>query len=287
MDISVVGAGRVGTALAVLLSRAGHRVVGVSGGSRTAERATKYLPGVPVGPPAWVAADAEVVVIATPDDRIALICSDLANQEAFRADQTVIHLSGATGLDALSRARDTGAAVLSLHPLQTFPDVEGAIDRVPGSGMAVTAENEDGYQLGERLAEDVGARPFRLTDEAKPLYHAAAVFASNYVVAVVGVAERLFHRAGIREPLPLFLPLFQATADAIAAQGPAEALTGPAVRGDAGTVEANVTALRRRARYALPAYLALAESALDLAERARRISPSGRLAVQEVLDRWK
>src|SRR5919197_3914214 len=110
MDISVVGAGRVGTALAVLLARAGHRVVGVSGGSRTADRASKHLPGVPVGAPAWVAADADIVIIATPDDRIALICSDLASQEAFRPDQTVVHLSGATGLGALAPARDAGAA---------------------------------------------------------------------------------------------------------------------------------------------------------------------------------
>ena len=262
-------------------------MVGVSGGSRTADRASKHLPGVPVGAPAWVAADADIVIIATPDDRIALICSDLASQEAFRPDQTVVHLSGATGLDALAPARNAGAAVLSLHPLQTFPDVESAIERVPGSGMAVTAENEDTYQLGERLAEDVGARPFRLSDEAKPLYHAAAVFASNYVVAVVGLAERLFRRAGVRDPLPLFLPLFRASAEAISSVGPEQALTGPVVRGDAGTLEANLTALRRRARFALPVYLALAESALELAEQARRISPAGRLAVQEVLERWK
>jgi predicted short-subunit dehydrogenase-like oxidoreductase (DUF2520 family) len=287
MDVSVVGAGRVGTALAVLLSRAGHRVVGVAGGPHTAERATKHLPGVPVGPPAWVAADAELVIIATPDDRIGLVCADMAAQEAFRRGQTVAHLSGATSLDALSPARQSGASVLSLHPLQIFPDVDTAIERVPGSGMAVTAEDEDGYRLGERLAEDVGARPFRLPDRVKPLYHAAAVFASNYVVTVVALAERIFEQAGLRDPLPLLLPLFRAASEAVSAMGPEAALTGPAVRGDAETVEANIRALRRGAREAVPAYIALAEAALDLAERARRIPPAGRAAVEEVLDRWR
>ena len=227
------------------------------------------------------------MLIATPDDRIALICSDLADQEAFGPDQVVVHLSGATRLDALAPAAEAGARIMSLHPLQTFPDVRSAIERVPGSAMAVTAEDEEGYELGERLASDVGARPFRLADETKPLYHAAAVFASNYVVAIAALAERLFRRAGIRDPLPLFLPLFLATAEAVADLGPGEALTGPAVRGDAGTVEANIEALRKSAKYALPAYLALAESALDLAERDGRLTPGGRAAVQEVLDRWK
>src|SRR5437667_8673 len=104
MDVAVVGAGRVGTALAVLLRRAGHRVVAVSGGEGTAERAASFLPGVEVVDPAAAASRAEVVVIATPDDRIAAVAAELAERGAFAPGRAVLHVSGATGLDALGPA---------------------------------------------------------------------------------------------------------------------------------------------------------------------------------------
>ena len=174
-----------------------------------------------------------------------------------------------------------------MHPLQTFPSVEAAIERLPGSGMAVTAADEAGFRLGERLAADVGARPFRLVEESRPLYHAAAVFASNYLVTVLAEAERLFREAGLDDPGPLFLPLVRATLDNVHAMGAERALTGPAVRGDAGTVERNLSALSERAPEAVPAYMALATVALNLAERAGRLDAGGRRRVEEVLARWR
>ncbi len=287
MDVAVIGAGRVGTALGVLLARAGYRIVAVSGRAATAERAARSLPGTPVVSPAEAARSAEVVLVGVPDDRIAEVCSGLAREGAFARGCSVVHLSGATGLDALTPARAAGATVLSIHPLQTFPDVDAAVDRIPGSGFAVTALGESGFALGERLATDVGGRPFRLADEMKPLYHAAAVFASNYLVTVTSVAEGLFAKAGIRDPLDLFLPLSQASLDNAAALGPAAALTGPAVRGDAGTVQRNLEALAEAAPEAVPAYVELAAVALSLGGRAGRLSPEARAAVEEVLARWR
>ncbi len=287
MDVAVLGAGRVGTALAVLLQRAGHRVVAVSGGSFTPERAARYLPGTPVRPSTEAARAADLALIAVPDDRIAEVCGELARDGAVSPDRAVAHLSGATGLDALAAARGAGARVLSVHPLQTFPDVESALGRIPGSAAAVTALDEAGYALGERMATDVGARPFRLADEVKPLYHAAAVFASNYLVVVTAVAEELFKAAGLADPLGLFLPLSEASLENAADLGPGAALTGPAVRGDAGTVERNLRALAERAPEAVPAYVALADVALALAERAGRLRAEGRAVVRGVLDRWR
>jgi predicted short-subunit dehydrogenase-like oxidoreductase (DUF2520 family) len=286
VDVAVIGAGRVGTALAVLLARAGHRIVAVSGRGGTVDRAARHLPGVPVVPAAEAASRAEVILVGTPDDRIAGVVSDLAAQGAFRRGHAVVHLSGATGLGALAAAAAAGARTMSLHPLQTFPTVDAAIERLPGSGMAVTATDEEGYGLGERLAADAGARPFRLPEEARPLYHAAAVFASNYLVTVVALAERLFREAGIEDPAPLYLPLVRATLDNLEAIGAERALTGPAVRGDAGTIERNLEALSAAAPDAIRAYVALAGVALDLAEDAGRLSPEGRSRVEEALARW-
>ncbi|MGQ0669086.1 MAG: Rossmann-like and DUF2520 domain-containing protein [Actinomycetota bacterium] len=285
MDVAVVGAGRAGTALAVLLRRAGHEIVAVSGRDRTGERAARYLPGTPVLSAAEVARNAAVVLIGTPDDRIEETCVELTGTGAITANQTVAHLSGATSLEALSTAKMAGASVLSIHPLQTFPDVEAALGRIPGSGMAITGVDETAYALGQRLAVDVGARPFRLADEMKPLYHAAAVFASNYVVAVAALAEELFAAAGVPDR-DLFMPLWRATIDNVTELGPVAALTGPAVRGDAGTVAKNLEALRRNAPEAIEPYVALARVALSLAERSGRLTPKDRARVEEVLERW-
>ena len=287
MDVAVIGAGRLGTALAVRLLDAGHRIVAISGRAGTVDRAARYLPGVPIRPPPIAAREAEGVIIGTPDDLIEPTASSLADEGVLGEGQTAIHLSGATSLDALSAPRAAGAEVLSLHSLQTFPDVDGALARIPGSGIAVTALSEAGYVLGERLARDVGGRSFRLADEAKPIYHAAAVFASNYLVAITALADELFRDAGMPEPPELFLPLQRATLDNVAAMGPAAALTGPAVRGDAGTVAANLEALAKHAPEAVPAYVALADVALHIAHRSGRLSTGARAAVEGVLDPWR
>jgi predicted short-subunit dehydrogenase-like oxidoreductase (DUF2520 family) len=287
MDVGLVGAGRVGTALAVHLAKAGHRIAGASGRDASRERVERHLSDVPFLPPAEVAAVAEVVVLAVPDDRIAGMCADLAARKALRRGQAVAHLSGALSLDVLAAARGEGATVLCLHPLQTFPDVESAIDLLPGSAFAVTAEVEKGYALGERLAADTGGRPFRLDDARKPLYHAAAVFCSNYLAVVEGVAEELFRKAGMEDPVSLFAPLAEATLANVLRLGSAHALTGPAARGDAGTVRRNLEALSREAPEAIAAYVILAEAALDLASKAGKLTAPARSGVEEVLADWK
>lgn len=285
--MAVVGAGRVGTSLAVLLRRAGHRIVGVSGRSETRDRVAHYLPGVPVVDPSDAARGAEVVLIATPDDAIGPVCEQLASAGAVAAGRAVAHVSGATGLEALASAAAAGATILSVHPLQTCPDVDAAIARIPGSGIAVTAVSDEGFVLGERLARDVGGRPFRLEDDLKPLYHAAAVFASNYLVTITALAEELERASGVPDPLGALEPLQRATLDNVTALGPGPALTGPAVRGDSGTVERNLEALAKHAPEAVAPYVVLAELALELADRSGRLPAEGRSRVEEVLERWR
>lgn len=286
MDVAVVGAGRVGTALALLLRRSGHRIVGVSGREATAGRAARHLPNVPVSEASIVARVADLVLIAVPDDAIATTCEAIAATGALGPGQLVAHCSGAFGLSALDAARDAGARVVSLHPLQTFPDVDAAVAALPGATVAVTALEPTTAEEGERIVRDIGAVPVRIDDDRTALYHAAAVFASNYVVAVTAVAEDLFVRAGLDEPLERFLPLTRATVDNVAALGPEAALTGPAVRGDAGTIRRNLEALAAAAPGVIPTYVALARVALDLGEQAGRLSAADRARVDAELDRW-
>lgn len=287
MDIAVVGAGRVGTAIAVLLARAGHRIVGLAGGSGTAARAAEHLPAVPVMDAPSAAGAAEIVLIGTPDAAIAEACASLAGSGVLRADHLVGHLSGATGLSALAPAREAGASIFCLHPLQTCPTVELAIERLPGSGFAVTAEDDRVTGIAERLARDAGGVPFRLDDDAKPAYHAAAVFASNALVAMTDIAVRLLSVSGVADPMAVLAPLERATVENLAATSPAEALTGPALRGDADTIEGNLRALSTIMPDAIAAYVALSDRMLELASRSGRIAPSDRARVEEVLARWR
>jgi predicted short-subunit dehydrogenase-like oxidoreductase (DUF2520 family) len=286
MKVAVVGAGRVGTAIAVLLERAGHRIVGISGRAETRGRASAHLPHAPFLEPAEAAAAAELVVIGTPDDVIEATAGALAAAAAVGPGIWVSHLSGALGLDALRPSRDAGARILAIHPLQTFPDVNSALERLPGCSIAVTAEDEEGYLLGERLAGDLPADPFRLSDELRPLYHAAAVFASNYLVTASAIAESLFAAAGLRDPAHAMAPLQRASLDHVEHFGPARALTGPAVRGDAGTIRRNLEALERHAPGLVPSYVTMARATLDLAERSGRLPSGSRATVEEVLAAW-
>jgi predicted short-subunit dehydrogenase-like oxidoreductase (DUF2520 family) len=219
-----------------------------------------------------------------PDDAVAEMVGEISG--GIRGGATVAHLSGSMGLEVLEPAKKKGARILSIHPLQTFPDVDGAIQRLPGCWVAVTAENEDGFALGERLAEDLGANPFRLEGSMRPLYHAAAVFASNYLVATSAIAESLFSMAGVPDPAAAMAPLQRAALDNVQALGPGAALTGPVVRGDATTVERNLEALATHALGSIPAYVELARATLDLAERSGRLARSDRKAIEEVLARW-
>lgn len=284
MDVAIVGAGRVGTAVGVLLLAAGHTVTAVSGRDATRIRAAEFLPGVPVVDPALAVTGATFVVVAVPDDELASVTAEIA--PGCRRGAWVAHCSGALGLDVLEAARAAGARRLAVHPLQTFPDVRRAIEELPGCAAAVTADDEEGYAVGEAIARDLGARPFRLADDARPLYHAAAVLASNDLVALSGLAARAFEVAGVPDPAAAMLPLQRATVDNVGRLGPAAALTGPILRGDAGTVDRNLAALSALLPEAVNAYVVLARAALDLATSSGRLDPARAASVEEVLSRW-
>jgi predicted short-subunit dehydrogenase-like oxidoreductase (DUF2520 family) len=286
MRVSIVGAGRVGTGVGVLMIRAGHRVEAVSGRGPTRDRAARYLPGVAVREPAEAAAAAELVILGVPDDLIAPTTRAIVDAGALGAGQWVAHLSGAAGLAELDGAREAGAGRLAIHPLQTFPDVPSAVEGIPGSPIALTADDEPGYGLAERIAEDLLGEPFRVAEELRPVYHAAAVFASNYLVVTSSVAADLFAAAGVPSPETAMHPLQRTTLENIARLGPDDALTGPAVRGDAGTVARNLEAVAAHAPDAVGAYVAMARVALDLAVRSGRLDEPGRARVDEVLARW-
>ena len=198
------------------------------------------------------------------------------------------------GLDGLVEREGRPAAEGLVADGTGVEVAHGAIDPVTGIDMedelpihAELAHHQEGQALGERLARDAGGHPFRIADERKPLYHAAAVFASNYVVTVTALAEELERAAGVPDPVAALTPLQDATLANVRRVGAAEALTGPAVRGDAITLQRNLEALAEHVPDAVRPYVALADLALALAQRSGRFPPRGREAVEEVLVRWR
>jgi len=284
MKVAVIGAGRVGTAVAVLLGRAGHEVVAVSGREGTARRVAAHLPSVPVVDPVEAASSGDLVLVSVPDDLLTEMTETVA--PSIRPGTWVAHLSGVAGLGVLTPVLAAGGRRLAIHPLQTFPDVDHAIEAIPGSSLAVTAEDPEGWELGERIGRDLGAKPFRLAEEHRAIYHAAAVFASNYLVALSALAAELFEAAGVPDPVEAMRPLQEASLANVGRLGPAAALTGPVVRGDAGTIGSNLEALAASAPGAVAAYVALCRVALDLATGLGRLDDEGRASVEEVLARW-
>lgn len=268
-DLWIVGAGRMGVALALLLHREG--AVGeltLSGRRqeppdhaifRGAEPVVRYgvLPALPAPRPT-------AIVLAVPDAGIPGAARALA--EAGVGEGTVVlHTSGALGSDALAPLAAAGCAVGSLHPLVAVAEPEAGSARLRGAWYALEAEGA-ARRVGERLVEAVGGRLLPVSGGAKPLYHAAAVVASNYVVALLGMAERLAAEAGVpAEAARAALAELAAGAVAdVARAGPEGALTGPIARGDASTVRLHLERLSGEER---GVYTVLAREALRLARR--------------------
>jgi predicted short-subunit dehydrogenase-like oxidoreductase (DUF2520 family) len=218
-SVRVVGTGRAGGAIAARLRERGLRV---SAGRETP-------------------ADAELVLLAVPDASIAEVA------RALEVGPWVAHVSGATSLAAL----EPHTRRFSVHPLQTLTRDRGA-EQLDGAWAAVTAETDEATAMATWLAETLGLRPFPLADADKPLYHAGAAMASNFLVTLYRSAARLMEQTDA--PPEALLPLMQRTIEN------GFVLTGPIARGDWSTVEAHLRALEERAPDLVPLYRALAQA---------------------------
>ncbi len=181
--IAIIGLGMTGTAIGYLLRRAGYPVVAVSSRSHASLRKRiSYTGGTAftADANAEAASLATCIFITTPDDTIAAVCREMALHGGINPGDKVIHMSGAGGLDLLESARQAGAKVASIHPLQSFADIEGAIRNIPSSTFGITAD-EELREWSAGLVRELGGIPVEVPERIKPLYHAAACMASNYL----------------------------------------------------------------------------------------------------------
>ncbi len=203
----------------------------------------------------------------------------------WRASQAVVHTSGALSTDVLESAARQGAAVGSLHPLQTFAGDEDDHGKLRGSVFGVEAEGDLRETLLE-IVQDLGGTAIELRGEDKVLYHAAAVLVSNYTVTLMKLATDLWLRLGWERPAAVnaLLPLLQGTVDNLARSGVPAALTGPIARGDVETVERHLEALSKAAPDIVAAYRELAIQAIPVALAGGTLSNSDALLLRGLLE---
>ncbi|WP_028810198.1 Rossmann-like and DUF2520 domain-containing protein [Streptomyces sp. 351MFTsu5.1] len=264
LTVGVVGAGRVGPALAASLQLAGHRPVAVSGVSEASRRrAELMLPDVPLVSPADVLQRSDLVLLTVPDDTLPGLVEGLAETGAVRPGQLLVHTSGRYGAKVLDPALRAGALPLALHPAMTFTGTPVDVQRLAGCSFGVTAP-EELRLAAEALVIEMGGEPEWIEEAKRPLYHAALALGANHLVTLVAQSMELLRSAGVEAPDRMLGPLLGAALDNALRSGDA-ALTGPVARGDAGTVAAHVTELRKHAPQTVSGYLAMARATADRA----------------------
>ncbi len=263
LQITIVGPGRAGMALALACRGAGHRVAAVVGRDRgrTAAAAASVdavalalhepLPG------------GDLLVLAVSDDAIAPVAQLIGTRATGYSG--VVHLSGFVTLDAMAAFDDVGVATGSFHPLQTMPTPETGAARMAGAWVGITA-SEPLRTLLRALASSLGAEPFDLVDGAKPVYHAAAAAAANLPLAALTMASDLFDAAGV--PFAAAEPLVTAVVANAFELGPRSALTGPVARGDVGTVVGQLRAVARERPEWVPGFVAFVREIARISGRS-------------------
>src|SRR5467141_4599873 len=258
-SLAIIGAGRVGRALGRGLSELGWKIgVVVTRGEASARRAVRFIgAGKPCARMTRQILVSPVILIATPDDEIAIVAQELARigEEELRG-KVVLHTSGARDSGVLDALQAHGAAVGSMHPLQSFsgvsvPSLEGKVFTIEGETPAV--------RVARRIARALGGSPVRIAGSKKLLYHAAAAMAAGQVLAVEEAATQLLLSLGMKrsEAVRALLPLTRQVLENFERLGPRAAWTGPLSRGDFQVVRAHLEALKESPKEFAHAYEAL------------------------------
>ncbi len=271
LKLGFIGAGRAGTGLATGFARAGRNVVAVASRSIASARAlVKRVRGARACAPQEVADRADLVFLTVPDDAIEPVASGIR----WRAGSACVHCSGAADLDALKKAAADGALTGGFHPLHMFGEPGESPDALAGCAIALAGPDALLEKL-ERLARSLGAKPLRLPEGGRALYHAAANFSGAFVIALIQETIALWKKLGIAEAdaLAALLPLLRGTVDNVERLGAAGGLGSAVARGDVGTIRRHLDALAKNAPDSLELYRILSLRTIPLALAKGTLKP--------------
>lgn len=285
-SFAIVGCGKVGRALGKFLTAAGYRAAGFAGRRLSSAKETadiarsEHYSDIP-----WeVTRDADIVFITTPDGAIKDTCDRIARNNGIAESTIVLHCSGALPSTILSAAKAHGAYSGSMHPLQSFASADYEDNPFRGIIIAVEGDKE-AVQAAKEIASDLGATAVTLLTEAKTLYHASAVVASNYLVTLMDLAFRLINTAGItgKDAFKVLKPLIDGTLTNIEKVGIPTALTGPIVRGDVETVAKHVKEIGSKNPELLALYKILGFHTIAIAKAKGTLSESAAEQLKKIL----
>lgn len=281
-SVGFIGAGVVGTALAIAIERLGYSVVAAASRTKASAKAlAARVDGCEAVESSQDVADrASLVFLTTPDDAIETV----AESVRWSQGQGVVHCCGVKPAEALGAAKRQGAMVGTFHPFQTFASVDQALEDLRGITYGIEAEGELLQSL-ESLAIALGGKPVQIPADARAAYHASAIIACGYMVALAEAGAGLWEAAGLsrQDGLDALVPLMRATVDNIGKQGTIQAFTGPLVRGDIGTVRLHIETLQRYAPHLISLYCRLGLEALPLAAKKGRLSVDARNELEGLL----
>jgi predicted short-subunit dehydrogenase-like oxidoreductase (DUF2520 family) len=272
--IVIIGAGKVGVALGVLLKSAGYEIVAVcSKHKNSLKKASSYLDGFLTTNAVEAVRTGNIIFLSVRDNQIEDLCSSIAAEDGFKKGDYVFHLSGALSIDVLKEAKNRGAKIGCIHPIQSFADVEGAIKNLPESYFGITG-NKSVLSLAKRIVKSLKGKFLIIEDKDKPIYHIAACVISNYLVSLINYAENLYKIIGINESdaFGAFYPLIKGTLDNIERKGTIDALTGPIARGDTETTLKQIEQLKIISPEGLSLYKELGINTTEIAFKKKSIN---------------
>jgi predicted short-subunit dehydrogenase-like oxidoreductase (DUF2520 family) len=286
VKVAIIGAGVLGTALGLLLRKAGYAIATVcSRTKRSAQLAAEVIgEGEVIGDPGLAAQGADLVLLAVPDRMIPSVSIQVVSGGALRRGAVVAHLAGGLPAAVLTGVRAAGGHRGSMHPLQTFAEVDTAVRSLPDSFFFLEGDPE-AVEVLRTVVVALDGRPIEIRGEAKALYHAGAAAASNFFVALMDYATGLLVRAGVpsQDALGALLPLVKGTLANLETVGLPGALTGPISRGDVGTVRRHLAALESAPGDLLRLYRALGRKTVEVARRKGTIDAATTGALLEAL----
>ncbi|MBR8742026.1 Rossmann-like and DUF2520 domain-containing protein [Nocardiopsis sp. MG754419] len=284
LRVGVIGAGRVGSALGVALARAGHKVVAASAVSEASvTRVEERLPGARILEPSHVVEASDLVLLTVPDDALSDLVEGLAGTGVDLRGKILAHTGGAQGYGILAPATIAGALPLALHPAMTFTGRDEDIERLANCAFGVTAPDQL-RPIAEALVVEMGAEPVWIAEDKRTLYHAALAGGANHLVTLVADSASLLTAAGVPEPGRLLAPMLSAALDNALRLG-IHGLSGPVLRGDAGTVAGHIEQLRENAPESVASYVELARLTADRAINAGLLKPEDAARLLDVLRR--
>jgi len=274
--LSIIGCGKVGRTLGRLWhdNRTFSLLDILNRSAASAQEASAFIGAGSVAVSYDGLRNADAYLIAAGDDQIAACCSALAAAGKLQPGSVVFHCSGALSSLELATASDRGAAVASIHPIRSFAVPQQVAEHFAGTWCGSEGDAAALAILGPAFSA-IGARMVTIRREQKTLYHAAAVFASNYQVTLIDVAQQAYVAAGIAPELALQLiaPLLSESAANAFRLGPAAALTGPIARGDMATVARQYQAVQEWQPQVAGLYQQFATLTADLALRKKNGKP--------------